>query len=122
MQRQESEQGEEEEEQIAQTKPDQGALQIQLQVAEATAEKEEENPQTMMTVGQPGDQYERVADRVADQVVNMPQPLSGNGTAVSSRVTPISIQRACPECEDKLQRQPVEADEDVVHGLDMMGR
>ncbi len=52
--------------------------------------------QTKLTVNQPGDQYEQEADRVADQVMRMPAP---------------KIQRVCPECEEELQRQPVEEEE-----------
>lgn len=46
--------------------------------------------QAKLRVGQPGDQYEQEADRVAEQVMRMPAP---------------KVQRLCPECEEKLQRQ-----------------
>ena len=44
----------------------------------------------VVVVGQPGDEYEQEADRVAEQVMRMPEP---------------KIQRVCPECEEELQRQ-----------------
>ena len=53
--------------------------------------------QAKLTVSQPNDQYEQEADRLADQVMRMPEP---------------KIQRVCPECEEELQRQPMEKDEE----------
>ena len=49
--------------------------------------------QRKLAIGQPNDQYEQEADRVADQVMRMPAP---------------KIQRLCPECKEELQRQPIE--------------
>src|SRR5262245_50422552 len=57
--------------------------------------------QPKLTVGQPDDEYEREADRVADQVMRMAEPRP-NGAA--QRVAPV-VQRVCKECEEKLQRQ-----------------
>ena len=53
--------------------------------------------QTKLTVSKPGDEYEQEADRIADQVMGMPEP---------------RIQRICPECEEELQRQPMEEEEE----------
>ena|GEM_PF-6278552 len=55
--------------------------------------------QPKLTIGQPNDKYEQEADRVADEVMRMPE--SG-------------VQRQCPEYEEGLQRQPVEEEEDMV--------
>jgi hypothetical protein len=63
--------------------------------------------QTKLTINEPGDKYEQEADRVANQVMRMPDP--GVGSAVS-RHDP-TIQRACPSCEEELQRQ-VEPEEE----------
>ncbi|OUC11762.1 MAG: hypothetical protein B0A82_26620 [Alkalinema sp. CACIAM 70d] len=54
--------------------------------------------QAKLTIGQPNDQYEQEADRVADQVMRMPEP---------------NIQRMCPECKckEEMQRQPIQEDE-----------
>ncbi len=53
--------------------------------------------QTKLTVSQPGDEYEQEADRIADRVMRMPE---------------LKVQRVCPECEEELQRQPIEEEEE----------
>jgi outer membrane protein OmpA-like peptidoglycan-associated protein len=58
--------------------------------------------QAKLTVGPADDEYEREADRVADQVMRMPDPAAD----VVQRA-PVQIQRLCPECEDELQRRPL---------------
>lgn len=60
--------------------------------------------QTKLTVNQPGDQYEQEADRVADQVMRMADPLS--------------VQRKCSSCEEeeKLQRKCAECEEEEKKG------
>ena len=58
--------------------------------------------QAKLRVGQPGDQYEQEADRVAEVVMRMPEP---------------RIQRVCTECEEKLQRQPMEEEEEEAETL-----
>ncbi|NYT08886.1 MAG: hypothetical protein GKC09_02935, partial [Methanosarcinales archaeon] len=60
--------------------------------------------QAKLVVNEPGDEYEREADRVADQVMSMPEPAA-----------PDHVQRACPECEEEVHRQPEkEEDEEPV--------
>lgn len=54
--------------------------------------------QPKLTVGAPDDAYEREAERVADGVLQMPEPAA-------------RIQRTCPECKEELREQPVD-----VHG------
>ena len=50
---------------------------------------------------EPGDIYEQEADRVADQVIRMPEQQIVSGSN-------FHIQRACPRCEEnQLKRQPV---------------
>lgn len=65
--------------------------------------------QSKLSIGQPGDKYEKEADRVADAVMRMPEP------EIVSR-NELHIQRSCPACEEKgLKRQPMkEEDEDKV--------
>ena len=58
--------------------------------------------QAKLTVGPADDEYEREADRVADEVMRMPDP---SGDVVQR--APVQIERMCPECEDELQRQPI---------------
>lgn len=64
--------------------------------------------QAKLKVSEPGDQYEREADRVADRVMRMqapPQPPAD----VSD--TPVTVQRKCQACEreddDVIRRKPV---------------
>ncbi|MDJ0836711.1 MAG: DUF4157 domain-containing protein [Acidobacteriota bacterium] len=62
--------------------------------------------QPKLKVGAPNDAHEQEADRVADQIMRMPDkgtPQIGQG--------PEGVQRVCAECEDELQRQPVPEDE-----------
>jgi Domain of unknown function (DUF4157) len=68
--------------------------------------------QAKLRVGSPNDECEREADRVADQVVRMPEPQAAAIDSVHGRET---VQRACaacasggglcPECEEELRRQ-----------------
>ncbi len=53
--------------------------------------------QAKLTIGQPNDKYEQEADRVADQVMRMPEP---------------KVQRVCSECEEELKQQPMEDEEE----------
>ncbi|NUQ23494.1 MAG: DUF4157 domain-containing protein [Saprospiraceae bacterium] len=63
--------------------------------------------QPKLTIGQPGDQYEQEADRMADQVV---QRLAENNNAAAAPPTPVSpgIQRQCADCEKEEQLQQKE--------------
>src|SRR6185295_6852750 len=66
--------------------------------------------QAKLAVNAPGDAYEREADRVADQVLRMPDPAAPGVSAA-----PPSIQRLCSHCEEeeKVQRAlPKEEEED----------
>ncbi len=56
--------------------------------------------QAKLVVNGPGDEYEREADRVAEQVMSMTEPAA-----------PKQVQRACPECEE-VQRQHQEEEEE----------
>ena len=61
--------------------------------------------QAKLTIGAPNDKYEQEADRVADQVMRMPEPTAAEQNHDNlSMQTPV-IQRLCPECEEELQRQ-----------------
>ena len=57
--------------------------------------------QTKLTVNAPGDPYEKEADRVADEVMRMPDRESSH----LSGGAPASIQRMCAECEEELHLQ-----------------
>jgi hypothetical protein len=56
--------------------------------------------QPKLTVNRPDDEYEREADRVADEVMRMPDP-----SPLASRATP-GVQRMCADCEEELHRKP----------------
>ena len=61
--------------------------------------------QRKLVVNEPGDQYEQEADRVAEQVMRMPEP--GLSTAKSSLHAAPVVQRKCAQCEEeeKIQRK-----------------
>ena len=62
--------------------------------------------QTKLTINQPGDIYEQEADKVAEQVMRMPDPAISSKLCSTSDDT-INLQRKCIECEEeeKLQRK-----------------
>ncbi|MBI3796018.1 MAG: DUF4157 domain-containing protein [Deltaproteobacteria bacterium] len=61
--------------------------------------------QAKLMVNRPGDRFEQEADRVADQVMRMPVV---SGATVAESAQRLSIQRLCAECEEEVQRQPME--------------
>lgn len=69
--------------------------------------------QPKLKISQPGDAYEQEADRVADTVMRMPE---AGPVTLSTQDPGRSIQRACTECEDEVQRQAIgaEQEDDVV--------
>ena len=88
--------------------------------------------QTKLKIGQPGDVYEREADRVAEQVMRMPEPGIQQGTIPVGETQDARIQRCqngqlCGPCargecshhnqgdkaKELLQRQPLEEEEDI---------
>jgi hypothetical protein len=62
--------------------------------------------QAKLTINQPGDPYEQEADRVAEQVMRMPDPRIMGRAVVTGRSQGVSVQRMCPQCEEELHRQP----------------
>ncbi len=70
--------------------------------------------QAKLTIGQPGDVYEQEADRVAEQVIRMPDLSQAQRKGVSEYNKFPSIQRVCTECEEELQRQPMEEEEELL--------
>jgi hypothetical protein len=69
--------------------------------------------QAKLQISQAGDEYEREADRVAEQVMRMPdtalaEPVTGDAPPQISR-----LQRKCDQCEEEeVQRQPMEEEEE----------
>src|SRR5215510_12558702 len=69
--------------------------------------------QAKLTVSHPDDVYEQEADRVADEVMRMPEPAAaGDGTG--ARSGPPRLQRLCAECEEKVHRQMPDEEESLV--------
>ncbi|MEE8522543.1 MAG: DUF4157 domain-containing protein, partial [Thermoanaerobaculia bacterium] len=60
--------------------------------------------QTKLEVGEPDDQLEQEADRVADQVMRMPDSAVAPPTAATSSASS-TLQRMCTECEEEEQIQ-----------------
>src|SRR5688572_14091983 len=56
--------------------------------------------QAKLNVSNPGDESEREADRVADDVMRMPDPQAG----LAVQRSPLKIQRVCTGCEDEEKR------------------
>jgi hypothetical protein len=68
--------------------------------------------QAKLNISRPGDAYEQEADRVADQVMRMPEPAAfGGATAVPQ---PPRIQRMCAECEEEVQPKAIDESASVV--------
>jgi hypothetical protein len=63
--------------------------------------------QPKLTIAQPNDKYEQEADRVADQVMSMPEP---EGSLVNGHSSLVQRQSTCPECieeEEGIQTKPL---------------
>ena len=56
--------------------------------------------QAKLKIGQPGDKYEKEADRVAEEIMGRPEP------------GPLLARSNCKPCEEELRRQPVEEEEE----------
>ena len=62
--------------------------------------------QTKLSISAPGDMYEQEADRVADQVMRMPDPSLERSSINSTPIRALSLPRKCATCEDEeLQRK-----------------
>ena len=67
--------------------------------------------QTKLVVGSPSDVYEQEADRVAEQVMRMPEPKALWGRTAVNQGQLADVQRQCPSCEEELHRQPINQQE-----------
>jgi hypothetical protein len=76
--------------------------------------------QAKLKISQPGDMYEQEADRVAEEVMRMPDPEPIRGeTSVSGQTLIPQIHRVCAECEEELHRQAAEEEEELGEPVDM---
>lgn len=62
--------------------------------------------QTKLKIGEPNDKFEQEADRVAEQVMRIPESQALKRTAISGSTSPPRLQRVCRECEDELSSRP----------------
>ena len=62
--------------------------------------------QTKLTVNRDGDPYEREADRVADQVMRMPEPAPSMAAGASH---PPALQRKCADCMEEEEKEETPA-------------
>jgi hypothetical protein len=62
--------------------------------------------QAKLTVSQPGDVHEREADRVASEVMRMPDSGVRESSAVSSSANSV-VQRMCTKCDDELEKKTI---------------
>jgi hypothetical protein len=58
-------------------------------------------PQAKLTISTPGDDEEQVADRVADQVMRMPDHLAGSVPAAPQLSANPTLQRKCAGCQEE---------------------
>jgi Domain of unknown function (DUF4157) len=68
--------------------------------------------QAKLEVSKTGDVYEQEADRVAEQVMRMPNPNAMNKAEIGKQRDDIQIQRACAKCEEELSRQVMNEEDD----------
>lgn len=95
-----------------------------VSLREAGRRRAEKSVQRKLTVNEPGDEYEKEAERVADAVMRVPEPKEELDT--QEQLPADLIQRMCPrcrqhhrqgkaldceECEQKLQRRTDEGDQ-----------
>lgn len=87
--------------------------------ANSSGDRTSSTVQTKLTVGAPGDQYEQEADRVADQVMSMPesaQPVQREANleedevrtkAIAPSITPLVQREEMPE-EEEVQKKAID--------------
>jgi hypothetical protein len=71
--------------------------------------------QAKLRIGAPNDKFEQEADRVADEVMRMPEPEPAVHGGTAQRGCPACRGGAelSPQCEEELQRQPKEDEEEL---------
>ncbi len=79
--------------------------------------------QAKLKIGQPGDKYEQEADRVAEQVIRMPESQIAERASVPRQTQDSLVQRVCAECDEELHRQPIEEEEEeLLQAKEMPGQ
>ncbi len=77
--------------------------------------------QAKLTISQPDDPYEQEADRVAEQVMLMPDLSRAQSKRVSRHDKFPSLQRMSTEREDEVHRQPMEEEEELIQTKEVSG-
>jgi len=77
--------------------------------------------QAKLRIGRPDDVYEQEADRVAEHVMLMPDLSQAQSKRVSRHDKFPSIQRMCTEREDKVHRQLMEEEEELIQTKEVSG-
>ena len=105
----------------SQVSPQEQFLQLHKQFGNRAVQRMYESGvlQAKLKIGQPGDKYEQEADRVADQVMRMPDSNVSRqedeeevqGKPVADQITPL-VQRQSEE-EEEIKKQPEEEEEPV---------
>lgn len=79
--------------------------------------------QAKLRIGSPDDIYEQEADRVAEQVMRMPEPQVSESDAASVRRQGDLIQRKCPGCAGKPRSQHTKEDKEMkLHAKEVTGQ
>ncbi len=66
--------------------------------------------QAKLAINQPGDRYEQEADRIAEEVMRMPEPRIVNKSEMEQ---PPHIQRSCPKCKKKVSERRQDEEEQL---------
>jgi Domain of unknown function (DUF4157) len=78
--------------------------------------------QAKLTLGEPGDKYEREADTTASKVMQMPEPGLVNSNVTNS-VQAQPIQRACTDCQEENKEESIqEVDGDQIQTKEEYGQ
>jgi Domain of unknown function (DUF4157) len=76
-----------------------------------------------LQISQPGDEYELEADRVAEQVMRMPDPATPAVAQPKGSPQISGLQRKCAQCEEEqIQRQPVDEEMEEEEALPLQAK
>ena len=72
--------------------------------------------QAKLKVGAPNNHFEQEADRVANQVMRMPDPAAVSSSVDATPHSSVSIQRKCASCEDEELQRKSDGSANVIPG------
>ena len=79
------------------------SMQISTQIAPTASQNDLQIIQTKLIIGSPNDIYEKEADRVAENIMRMPDPVIIQNTDKIEPIPTLSIQRMRKGCDENLQ-------------------